>query len=80
MPEKRTDHSLVLFHKSLYVFGGRGESKLILNDLKRFNIVKNIWKDIVGEGVYVEKRFGHIGVVYEHSMYIFGGWDVIYIY
>lgn len=35
----------------------------------------NVWTKIIGNGDSPLNRFGHTAIVYEHSMYIFGGWN-----
>jgi N-acetylneuraminic acid mutarotase len=68
IPQKRTDHSMVHYAKNLYIFGGKGEKKNILNDLRRYSIETNHWTQIKGEGALIEKRFGHSGISYGSSM------------
>lgn len=41
---------MVKYNKSLYIFGGKGEKKRILSDFKRYDLIKNKWSDIIGEG------------------------------
>lgn len=75
-PSKRTDHSVVLYEDSLYVYGGfDGNDKF--GDLFKCKLRNNKfkWKELKGEGEIPLQRFGHVAVVYEHSMYIFGGWN-----
>jgi len=75
-PCERTDHTCVYYSGSMYVFGGY-DGKSRFNDLYRCNIKnkKYNWKKIEGDGTIPLNRFGHTAVVYEHSMFIFGGWN-----
>jgi leucine-zipper-like transcriptional regulator 1 len=66
---------MVRYNKSFYIFGGKGEKKRILAELKKYELGKNKWTDLKGEGTAAYPRMGHVSVVFGHSMYIFGGWD-----
>jgi hypothetical protein len=66
---------MVRYNKNFYIFGGKGEKKKILGDLKKYDLLKNKWSDVKGEGTCAYQRMGHISVVFGYSMYIFGGWD-----
>mmetsp|Transcript_110192 Transcript_110192/g.235255 ORF Transcript_110192/g.235255 Transcript_110192/m.235255 type:complete len:782 (+) Transcript_110192:69-2414(+) len=74
-PQKRTDHSMVLFRDSLLVFGGfDGHNRF--NDLRELNLREKRWSKVNAVRNPVPRSiFGHTAVVYGHSMYIFGGWD-----
>lgn len=74
-PQKRTDHSVVLFRDSLLVFGGfDGHNRF--NDLRELHLRERRWNNISAVRSTVPRsRFGHTAVIYGHSMYIFGGWD-----
>jgi len=74
-PQKRTDHSVVLFRDSLLVFGGfDGHNRF--NDLRELHLRERRWSHINAvRSTMPRSRFGHTAVIYGHSMYIFGGWD-----
>eukprot|EP00929_Paragymnodinium_shiwhaense_P013396 TRINITY_DN121257_c0_g1_i1.p1 TRINITY_DN121257_c0_g1~~TRINITY_DN121257_c0_g1_i1.p1 ORF type:complete len:780 (+),score=173.99 TRINITY_DN121257_c0_g1_i1:233-2572(+) len=74
-PQKRTDHSVVLFRDSLLVFGGfDGHNRF--NDLRELHLRERRWNNIkAATAAHPRSRFGHTAVVYGHSMFIFGGWD-----
>eukprot|EP00930_Biecheleria_cincta_P027704 TRINITY_DN19403_c0_g1_i1.p1 TRINITY_DN19403_c0_g1~~TRINITY_DN19403_c0_g1_i1.p1 ORF type:complete len:778 (-),score=111.17 TRINITY_DN19403_c0_g1_i1:264-2597(-) len=73
-PQKRTDHSVVLRHDSLLVFGGfDGHNRF--NDLRELQLRDKRWTQINVRSQAPRSRFGHTAVMYAHSMYIFGGWD-----
>lgn len=75
MPSKRTDHSLVFYNDSLYVFGGKGAKEEIFKDFFRFNLNSRVWAEIKGERAILQPSFGHSATVYQDSMFVFGGWD-----
>ena len=60
IPSKRSYHSMVYYKNAFYVFGGSGENSKIYSDLKRFDIEKQIWKNIDGEGAKLSQRYGHV--------------------
>lgn len=74
-PQKRTDHSVVLFRESMLVFGGfDGQHRF--NDLRALHLPERRWSVInAARSTEPRSRFGHTSVIYGHSMYIFGGWD-----
>lgn len=76
VPAARMDHSMVYFNQSVYVLCGKGVKQQIFNDFYKFSLKKFTWKEMKGEGQYVQPRFGHSAVVHELSMYVFGGWEV----
>jgi len=75
-PSERTDHSIVLHEDSLYVFGGY-DGKMRFGDLYKCKLrgAKYKWKRIVGDGTLPLNRFGHTAVIYDNSMFVFGGWN-----
>lgn len=75
-PSERTDHSAVLYDSSLYIFGGY-DGKTRFGDLYKCSLrhQKHKWRKIEGDGVQPLNRFGHTAIVYEHSMFLFGGWN-----
>jgi N-acetylneuraminic acid mutarotase len=75
-PSNRTDHTLSLYDGSLYVFGGY-DGKARFGDLYKCSLKssKYKWRLIEGDGVGPLNRFGHTAVVFDNSLYIFGGWN-----
>lgn len=65
-----------LYDGSIYVFGGY-DGKTRYGDLFKCSIRSKTfkWKRIIGDGAVPLNRFGHTAVVFEHSMYLFGGWN-----
>jgi hypothetical protein len=64
------------YTETLVVFGGYDGSTR-LNDLQTYNYATNAWEEIIADGgspPNPTKRFGHSAVVYDDSMYIFGGY------
>ena len=71
-----TDHTVVLWDGRIYVYGGY-DGKKRFGDLFKCCIKnkKYKWKEIQSEGIQPLNRFGHSAVVYQNSMFIFGGWN-----
>jgi N-acetylneuraminic acid mutarotase len=72
-PPPRTDHTLVTYGGSLYIFAGYAWSER-LNDLWEFRISTRTWRQLNG-GVSPDPRFGHTASVHHDKMLIFGGWN-----
>lgn len=74
-PQKRTDHSVVLYRDSLLVFGGfDGHNRF--NDLRELHLRERRWSNVAAvRSSEPRSRFGHTAVMHGHSMYVFGGWD-----
>ncbi len=60
----------------MYIFGGY-DGKVRFGDLYKCNLKSGSykWRRIEGEGVAPLNRFGHTACLFEHSMFIFGGWN-----
>ena len=67
---------MVLWDGRIYVYGGY-DGKKRFGDLYKCCIKnkKYKWKEIQAEGAMPLNRFGHSAVVYQNSMFIFGGWN-----
>ena len=57
----------------MYVFGG-DNGKAMLNDLIRFDVKEKSWGRAFATGHLPPPRYHHSAVVYQSSMYIFGGY------
>ena len=77
-PSPRDRHTAVVYNNSLYVFGGfDGSSKK--NDFHGYNFETKSWSSVpVAAGFPPSARHSHCAVVYENSMFIFGGYDSCY--
>ena len=73
-PSKRTDHTVVLHGRSMWVFGGF-DGRQRYNDLRELDLAELRWNNITTAAGNPKSRFGHAAVSYNHSMFIFGGWD-----
>lgn len=70
----RVDHSLVVYKKNLYIFGGcDGQKKF--DDFFKFDISLQKMIRVIGDGEPPSARFGHTAEVYRNDMYLFGGWN-----
>jgi len=79
-PSPRDSHSAIIFGNSMYLFGG--STGAARNDLFEFRFDTRQWREIRpaqakdGQQYQVPcPRFCHTGVVYNSSLYIFGGYD-----
>ena len=74
-PGSRVFPSAVVFHNSLFIFGGH-DGSLYRNDLLVFNMETRSWNanlEVHGEGP--SPRDAHAAVVHNNWMYVFGGYD-----
>lgn len=79
-PSPRDSHSAVVFGDSMYLFGG--STGAARNDLYEFRLDTKQWREVRpqtskdGQQYQVPcPRFCHTGVVYNSSLFIFGGYD-----
>lgn len=79
-PSPRDSHSAIIFGDSMYLFGG--STGAARNDLYEFRFDTKQWREIrpaTGkDGRQYQApcpRFCHTGVVYNSSLYVFGGYD-----
>jgi len=78
-PEPRQGHSAVIYKDTLIIFGGRQRGnqrgRSYLNDLWEYNLQSCEWKSMDSAVGSPSPRHNHTAVVYEDSMYIYGGQD-----
>lgn len=73
-PCPRSGHSACVSGNLMYVFGGKSNNGLKLNDLWAFNLQSHSWSQITPvDDELPETRSGHSAVVYDKIMVIFGG-------
>lgn len=66
-------HTCVLYQDSVYLFAGdniRGPS----NEIYCFDLIKMKWKFVTIQGEKPLERYGHAACMYNHKMFIFGGY------
>ena len=75
-PSPRDRHAAVVHDRSIFIFGGYDGTNKV-NDFYEFNIDNTTWSEVIysGMGVPPSPRHSHTCVVYEDSMYVFGGFD-----
>lgn len=67
---------LVVHDRSIFIFGGYdGVNRL--NDFYEFNTDNNTWQEVIysGSGLPPSARHSSCAIVYDGSMYVFGGYD-----
>jgi len=70
---KRSKQTLVSWGDGLYIFGG-DNGKRMLNDFLVFHIGEGSWARVVYTGTPPAPRYHHSAVVFNNSMFIFGGY------
>ena len=77
-PSPRDRHVAVVYENSLYIFGGF-DGTMRVNDLHAYDLEHNEWHrvEIIG-GMSPSPRHSHAAVVYQDSMFVFGGYDGSY--
>lgn len=74
---RRSKHTLVAYKDAIYIFGG-DNGKQMLNDLIRFDVKDKSWGRAFSTGLLKSNppapRYHHSAVIYEKSMFIFGGY------
>uniref|UniRef100_V5HAB2 Putative attractin n=2 Tax=Ixodes ricinus TaxID=34613 RepID=V5HAB2_IXORI len=76
-------HSAVLLHRTMLVFGGNTHNdtafstgdKCFSADLLAYDLECDSWQTLPGPSSMQLERFGHSAVVYNQSLYIFGGFN-----
>lgn len=73
-PSPRSGHAAVVHNGVMYVFGGKTDNSLKLNDLWAFSLSANKWHEVrpVDE-VIPDVRSGHSACVYDGLILVFGG-------
>uniref|UniRef100_A0A7S2R715 BTB domain-containing protein n=1 Tax=Mucochytrium quahogii TaxID=96639 RepID=A0A7S2R715_9STRA len=74
-PTQRSLHVSLVYHESMYVFGGYDGAGRV-NDFHRYDFVNETWHEVVDVvGVRPTPRDRHVGVILQDHMFIFGGYD-----
>lgn len=75
-PKSRFKETLVCRKDSfIYMFGGYVSKVGYSNDLFEYNIEKKIWRCVDQYGIVPDRRYCHTAIVYNDSMFIFGGYN-----
>jgi N-acetylneuraminic acid mutarotase len=73
----RAHHSAVLYHDTMYVFGG-SDDDLLYDELWAFDLTNNTWtikERKTEQSLWPSPRDNHTAVVHGNFMYVFGGMD-----
>ena len=78
-PTPRDRHTAVSYERCIYIYGGYDGSSRV-NDFYEYNVDTNTWREMVPSSISTtpSARHSHAAVVYQDSMYIFGGYDGLY--
>ncbi|CEI92921.1 hypothetical protein RMCBS344292_07168 [Rhizopus microsporus] len=83
MPRGRSGHTISAHNGKMYVWGGQHQGQY-LNDLLIFSLkdypAKAEWEFVPSTGPAPSPRAGHISVVYDNKLYIFGGINASHLY
>ena len=69
----RSKHTTVSWDGGIYTFGG-DDGKKMLNDLLMFRVDQKSWERVYAWGSPPSPRYHHSAVVYNDSMFVFGGY------
>ena len=70
---KRSKHTMGAWNDRIYVFGGDNGKKM-LNDFLVCHVTESSWARVVYTGQPPAPRYHHSAVVFNNSMFIFGGY------
>jgi leucine-zipper-like transcriptional regulator 1 len=75
-PTPRDRHVSIVHKDSIFVFGGYDGFNRV-NDFFEYNILQNSWQEVLcsGRSAPPSPRHSHSAVIYNDSLYIFGGYD-----
>ncbi len=77
-PSPRDRHIAVVYENELFIFGGFDGSSRV-NDMHAFHLETLQWRvSLPLSGTPPTPRHSHAAIVYDHSMYIFSGYDGSY--
>lgn len=74
VPFKRYGHTVVVFKKNVYMWGGRND-EMYCNILFCFDTLTDKWSKPEINGEIPSPRDGHSACIVDHNMYIFGGFN-----
>ena len=70
---KRSKHTMVAWDDRLYVFGG-DNGRRMLNDFLVSTVHDSSWARVIFTGTPPAPRYHHSAVVFQNSMFVFGGY------
>ena len=72
-PKPRAGHSASYHDECMYIFGGKDDDNMKLNDFWKLDLVQRKWTCIETAGNTPQARSGHSAIVYEGKIFLFGG-------
>ncbi|MBX9702443.1 MAG: hypothetical protein K2X74_23600, partial [Acetobacteraceae bacterium] len=74
--KRRYRHTAVVHDRRMYVFGGEvaGDNSTYFSDFYELDLLQHVWTEIKSEP-RPQPRSGHTAVLFQNSMYIYGGRD-----
>jgi len=73
-PRPRAGHTATVVGRQMYVFGGYYDGWQYLNDLFCFNLDTHTWSPIETTGPVPSPRWGHVTVLVDRRLLVFGGY------
>jgi N-acetylneuraminic acid mutarotase len=74
VPSPRYGHTAVVYGDSMFVYGGFDQMGFACNDLYELNLTTLHWENTVTTGAVPKEAYHHTAVVFQGSMYTFGGY------
>ena len=68
-------HSINIYKKKIYLFGGEDKNKLFNNDIYELDLDNYNWKKILTDGDKPKPRLNHCSNIINNCLYIFSGCD-----
>ncbi|CAL2046136.1 unnamed protein product [Caenorhabditis brenneri] len=75
VPYQRYGHTAVEYDGKAYVWGGRNDDAGACKLLHEYDPARNLWRKVEVDGFIPPSRDGHTAVVWNHQMFIFGGFE-----
>jgi len=78
MPRPRFRHGMEFFNGSIYVFGGRDVSDVLIQEIDVYNPTKNSWSTLPPSQWLNESSSDFSSLVFNNTIYMVGGYDQNY--
>ncbi len=78
VPSPRYGHTAVIYGDSMFVYGGYDQMGFACNDLYELSLATLTWHKPTTSGAVPKEAYHHTAVVFQGSMYTFGGYRKTY--